>query len=85
MGAHIALLALPKPCTVSSIGDPTSPTRPGVVLVFARRTKLQLQRRTLPRGSSLPLRSQSDMEDGPSSTSCFRRLTDCFLGSSTYV
>ncbi|XP_070296027.1 cAMP and cAMP-inhibited cGMP 3',5'-cyclic phosphodiesterase 10A-like [Salvelinus sp. IW2-2015] len=22
------------------------------------------------------------MEDGPSSTSCFRRITDCFLGSS---
>lgn len=43
---------------------------------------MQLQRRTFLRGSSLLLRSQSDMEDGPSSTSCFRRLTDCFPGAS---
>ncbi|XP_063047591.1 cAMP and cAMP-inhibited cGMP 3',5'-cyclic phosphodiesterase 10A isoform X2 [Engraulis encrasicolus] len=33
--------------------------------------------------AALPfLRRRSDMEDGPPSTSCFRRLTDCFLGSS---
>ncbi|XP_048125528.1 cAMP and cAMP-inhibited cGMP 3',5'-cyclic phosphodiesterase 10A isoform X3 [Alosa alosa] len=33
--------------------------------------------------AALPLlRLRSDMEDGPPSTSCFRRLTDCFLGSS---
>lgn len=29
-------------------------------------------------------RSEPDMEDGPSSTSCFRRLTDCFVGTSRY-
>lgn len=29
-------------------------------------------------------RLEPDMEDGPPSTSCFRRLTDCFLGTSRY-
>uniref|UniRef100_A0A8C9WF92 Phosphodiesterase n=1 Tax=Scleropages formosus TaxID=113540 RepID=A0A8C9WF92_SCLFO len=29
-----------------------------------------------------PLARRSDMEDGPPSTSCFRRFTDCFLGPS---
>ncbi|MFT7806081.1 cAMP and cAMP-inhibited cGMP 3',5'-cyclic phosphodiesterase 10A isoform X5 [Arapaima gigas] len=31
---------------------------------------------------SLALVRRSDMEDGPPSTSCFRRFTDCFLGTS---
>ena len=80
-GEHTALLALRKPFTAwghhqliahwNSFGFCTD-----------RRTKLQLQRHTFLPGSSLVLRSQSEMEDGPSSTSCFRRLTDCFLGAS---
>ncbi|KAJ8418047.1 hypothetical protein AAFF_G00137560 [Aldrovandia affinis] len=32
--------------------------------------------------ASPSLRLEPDMEDGPPSTSCFRRFTDCFLGSS---
>uniref|UniRef100_A0A8C7Z0I6 Phosphodiesterase n=1 Tax=Oryzias sinensis TaxID=183150 RepID=A0A8C7Z0I6_9TELE len=43
---------------------------------------LRLQRRTFSPRLFSSFALISDMEDGPSSTSCFRRLTDCFLGTS---